>query len=324
MRRYISFFDLLGSKAAAISDPKRYRTMIIVFQKTARRLHEKFQGMKLELYIFSDCAYLECEDFVHLVKFLRELRECLLKEEIFFNAAVCEGKLDARAVGDKDQHFSIVDFQDGQVVKVYSLQSCFSGAGIYIDPDLMKIAEIREDIDKLCVESLYVNIDKFTGKKIFLRCLDVKFGRESVEFLQYILNMYVKCYIQDRRASRYYYTLFTTYIEEQKMGDFLKNKMEYIRVVISMLKYIENFEDKSVILLKLVDRLYAAGSEYYTGKKDAEDLNDKLCKPLSYIYENVKMDKLSNINEYSRIVINDRNKALLAEFCFWKKINDID
>lgn len=315
--------DLLGSKAAAISEPQRYREMIHDFQSIVENLYTKDKRKQIEVYVFSDCAYFESNNFDFLLRFLRNLREKLLFRGIFFNAAVCEGKLGAKMIIDKESQFSMVDFQNSQVVKVYSLQSCFSGAGIYIDPDLMNVEEIREHLCKMCVRSIYMHIDKFTGKKTFLKCIDVKFGKSSLELLQYILNMYVKCYVQDKRASRYYYTLFTTYIAEQSIDVFLKDDMKYIKEIIRIVGHIEDFQDRAIILLKLIDRIYTAKIEEYK-EVDSIDLNEKLLQPLDYIYKNTNLCRLYNISEYSREIINDRNKALLSEFCFWKKVNDCD
>ena len=317
---YIAFMDLLGSKAKAISEPQKYRFMIRDFQNTVQELYHKRKQATIKVYVFSDCAYFECDNFIALLTFLGELREKLLVQGIFFNAAICEGKLEDKIVGDK-KDFSMVDFWDSRVVKVYSLQSCFSGAGIYIDPDLRNNNKIKKSINELCVKSIYINIDRFSGKKTFSQCIDVKFQRNSLELLRYILNVYIRCYIQDIRASRYYFTLFVTYIEEQSIDVFAENDMECIKEIIRMTERIEKFEDRCIFLLKLIDRLYEAQKENSKKSDDLMDPNKALHYMLDYIYEETKLYKLYNIKEYSREVISDSNKALLAEFCFWKKIN---
>ena len=97
--------------------------------------------------------------------------------------------------------------------------------------------------------------------------------------------------------------------------------MECIKEIIRMTERIEKFEDRCIFLLKLIDRLYEAQKENSKKSDDLMDPNKALHYMLDYIYEETKLYKLYNIKEYSREVISDSNKALLAEFCFWKKIN---
>ena len=162
IKHYIAFMDLLGTKAMAIANPVQYRKIIEVFHNVIEQLCRKYNAVKI--YVFSDCAYFEDTNFENLCMLFKDMREQLLEKEICFNAAICEGALGARKTDSKK--YVIVDFNDEQVVKVYGLQSCFTGAGIYIDPYILNDKDIYMKSNRILVDSIYANIKIIIGGNI--------------------------------------------------------------------------------------------------------------------------------------------------------------
>lgn len=323
IKHYIAFMDLLGTKAMAIANPAQYRKIIEVFHNVIEQLCRKYNAVII--YVFSDCAYFEDTNFENLCMLFKDMREQLLEKEICFNAAICEGALGARKTDSKK--YVIVDFNDEQVVKVYGLQSCFTGAGIYIDPYILNDKDIYMKSNRILVDSIYANINKEDGKFIYRNCKDIKFQRNSEGLLQFILNLYVKTYLLDRRAARYYYTIYATYINEQGIDDFLDDKMRLINLIINSVQKLYDYDGKVIILMLLINRLYDAMEKKLVEKNrkacpiDLDDVNDELYESLSYIYENAEMEKVCNIRDISSEVISNKNKSLFADFLI-KKMKD--
>lgn len=312
--------DLLGTKAMATAKSFQYRKTIEVFHNVIERLRGEYDTV--EVYVFSDCAYLEDTNFEKLCMFFKDMRERLLEKEICFNAAICEGTLDARKKGN--EKYVIVDFIDEQVVKVYGLQSCFTGAGIYIDPCIWKDKDIYMKSNEILVDSIYANINKEDGKFIYRSCKDIKFQRNTEELLQFILNLYVKTYLLDRRAARYYYTIYATYINEQGIDDFLDGEMKLINLVINSIQKLYDYDGKIIILMLLINHLYDAMEKKIKEENEGEcpidldEVNDELYESLSCIYEKCQMEKVYNIRDISSEVISDKNKLLFANFLIKK------
>lgn len=307
--------DLLGTKAMAVANSNQYRRIIKKFHNVIKKLCKEYNT--IQVYVFSDCAYFEATDFEKICMFFKEMREDLLVEEICFNAAICSGKLKARKEGMKDDRYVIVDFINEEVVTVYSMQSGFTGAGIYIDPNILNKKAVRSVADKILVDSIYAYISKSDSKLIFKKCKDIKFQRSSEEFIQFILNLYVKNYFLDRRASRYYYTIYTTYINEQEIDSFLENDMKLIKLIINSIQKLCDYDGKINIVLILINKLYNA-KKYRREDEDVIEINEELYEPLSYIYDNFHLEKMFNIRDISNIIISDANKLLLTDFLIKK------
>lgn len=315
IENYIAFMDLLGTKAMAAADSEQYRYTIEAFHKIVNHLCNEYKST--EVYVFSDCAYFQESQFERFCMFFKDMREKLLEKEICFSAAICKGTLQAKKSGKKKDKFIIVDFLNNEVVNAYSLQSRFTGAGICIDPDILKNPNCSVLSEQLLIDSVYANISKSDGKLVFKKCKDIRFQRSAESLLQFILNLYVKTYILDRRAARYYYTIYATYIGEQEIATFLDDDMKLITTIIDSIKKICDFDGKKVIIFLLINRLYNAWTCKNKQKK-LDEVNEELYDVLSYIYENMQMDQVYNIREVSSEIISDTNKLLFADFLIMK------
>ena len=96
---YIGFFDMLGIQSVAEYDYDEYRKSLEIFQEKIQFICEvevrKHPNNKIQIYNFSDCAYIESTSLIQLIDFYSMLRSELFIDGIFFNAALCEGSLNA-------------------------------------------------------------------------------------------------------------------------------------------------------------------------------------------------------------------------------------
>lgn len=314
MNSYIAFMDILGTKAVAIANPILYRTQIRCFHDCISKVLKKYTNVKC--YVYSDCAYFMSDSLAHICKCFILLREDLLSHRICFNAAICEGDL---GVSNKNIEQSIIlDFEKESVVKVYSMQSCFSGAGIYLDSDLVKKkAKLLKDIP--ISKSLYKNINKYSGSDDYFECFDLGFGRISDHFIKNILIMYLKCYLSDKRAARYYYTPYTTYLRGLDIDSYMKTN----NTVVTILEIVKNVPDENIqniFVLILINCIYDAEKNTLLDSTDLFEINIKLKEILDFIYEHSELKKVNNIKEYSEAIISNENKMLIVDYCMDRKI----
>lgn len=312
MSNFIAFMDILGTKATAIANPVLYREQIEWFHDCIEIVLKRYGHIKC--YVYSDCAYFSCRDLKELCKGFILLREDLFSHRICFNAAICEGELcELRKNINKSL---IIDFKNKSVVDVYSKQSRFSGAGIYIDPDLIKREEIS--LKDLTVKSLYKSINKYDGTDTYLECFDLKFGRISVQFIKNILIMYLRCYLSDKRAARYYYTPYTTYLRGLDIDCFTK-EFDTIEMVLELIVKIDDKVISNVFVLILINCIYDAKKETLPQFDDLSEINIKLQEVLDFIYKRTNLDSVNNIKEYSKEIISNENKMLLVDYLLNKK-----
>lgn len=151
-----------------------------------------------------------------------------------------------------------MDFRKAEAVTVYKLQSCYCGAGIYLDDPVINDLRSCGTKERLFVDSIYASIEKTSGKFIYRKCKDIGFSKKSNELLQFILNLYIKTYILDKRAARYYLATYATYINGQETDSLLGDQMEAIKMIVEAANKIYDRNDKIVMGLLLINRLYEA------------------------------------------------------------------
>jgi hypothetical protein len=196
---YIAFLDLLGIKSIASLNNELYFNNIKKFQQATEICSNAFIKSKYQIRVFSDCAYIECENITDLFKYLQNLRHTLFLDEIFFNAAVTTGTLRCSTT-KKNEELICINFESKDTVKVYSMQTTFFGIGIYVDPNL---AEILDETTKtFCIASSYCS--NYNNENIynnFNNYFDIKYKEITINLIKYILMNYIKTISLNKKAA---------------------------------------------------------------------------------------------------------------------------
>ncbi|MDE6605130.1 MAG: hypothetical protein K2K85_03800 [Clostridia bacterium] len=307
-KTFIAFFDLLGVKSTAEYDFKLYFNYINRFQS---HLQDLVKGHnEVEIYAFSDCAYLESESLSSLLQILRDLRRVLFLERIYFNAAVTEGSLNATKKSGEKIDFTL--FKSASTVKVFSLQVNFTGIGIFIDEHIKKY--MKGNLKKLLIESAYcVNFEP-KGISTFNKFLDVKFIEVSNQLLKYLIEQYLSTMTLNVKASRYYLSAINTLINQVDFDDL----GEFIDEIYSLF-YKDTFATAFLpIDLMFINAIYNGFREKHEGQinlldeynnfSDISRVLDKVIKK-SYLVKGIVDLRLQ-----SDCLISKDNKHLLANY----------
>ena len=306
-KTFIAFFDLLGVKSIAEFNFKLYYEHINIFQSHLSELAKKYQG--IEIYAFSDCAYLESKSIRELIQLLRELRRVLFVERIYFNAAVTVGSLKAKKHTQKQNDFTM--FQSSDTVKVFSSQVSFTGIGILIDEEAKK--EIDGDLRKQLIKSAYcVNFDP-NGISTFKEFTDVKYLDTSVELLEYLIKKYLSTLTLNVKAARYYISAIITFIRQLDFSDLVDN---YIKIM-----YAKQYRDQFISALLPIDLLFinAIYDGYDEKLEFITDLNivNKVTDALDIVISKSYLTKgIVDLRLQSDSIISKTNKNLLSEYLF--------
>lgn len=312
MGNYIAFFDLLGIKAIESYNSELYFDNIKSFQYVLKECSNILSTTKYQIRAFSDCAYVECNDIGLLFEYLISLRETLFLKQIFFNAAVTEGTLDSPTHIENNDNIVCISFKSHETVKVYSMQTAFSGVGIYIDPNVY--AKLSQTLrDKYTIKSAYCVYDKEESYNKFELYCDLKYNDITPHHIKFLLMNYLKTIALNKKASRYYLSAILTCINQISFENLTKQYLDlFLNVDIrSMNKTI--FHDLLPIHLMLINRLYDSYNELTPCKglnpnHNLEEYLDKITKnsPLHEGFDNLQF--------YSDRLLSKENKYQFTDY----------
>lgn len=328
---YISYLDLLGIKAVAAFDYESYFEHVVDFQKEIINCqrNNKWQGRnKVCVYMFSDCAYLESNDFYALCSFVNNLRMSLLRNGIFFNAAITEGSLGADIINE-NAVCGIV-FQNKDTVKVCTLQNTFGGVGIKIDDKIIEKLPKNSQYSNLIAKSCFCVWDgKDSNYKKFSQFYDVKYNQKNIDKILFIMiNEFLKTAYIDKRAARYYFSSMKTCTSQMTLSEIC----EFIDMLVKYKLQKNMLQCLKPLYYFLVNSVYDL--VYFKCKKDLQfKLDDEYDLSLSFKENNVSikeyLDNLTaffftngfsdNLGEISDCLISNRNKFIMSIFY----INDV-
>ncbi len=303
---YIGYLKLLGTKVLAQNDEKKYKEVIEDFNIVLEDMIQNYS--EVEIYSFNDCAYFEVQKENMLLSFCRCLREKLIEKEIFFNAAICKGEL--KRDSSNSDNKALVKFLDPSVVKVYGMQSSFSGIGYYLDKEIIKDFD-EEEIKNNIVQSIYTICSPESDDFNYRECYDISYGREIGIILETILKNYVKTCIMRRRASRYYITPYTTFLQKitiEKNDDGEK----IIDLVMKYAKLIDSRRDRLVLIMILINKIY--NESYPDHNVNPNEINYDIQYDLEKIISAVDYKSLTELYKIEDCVLSRRNKNLLSNF----------
>lgn len=316
---FIAYFDLLGVRAMADVSFELYNSNI-------KTLHYKFNQIlsghnQIGTYSFSDCAYLCSNNLNELIDVISKLREALFYKKIFFNAAVTSGDLGATIVNKKDNQISAY-FESSNTAKVFSMQTKFTGVGIYLDP------KIIADNSDIVVHSAFcsnLNLNNFEFN--FIPYLDVKYSNVSTELIKYIINTYIYTIVLNEKAARYYLSALCTCLRQL---DFDKIIDEYVPAIYSCRKA----NDKLLRAYLPIDLMFveAIYSSYESKEKSGDeglyfvdDVNEHppIQESLNRIINQSLLKRgVSNINSFSDNLISSASQYCLSQFIALNSVMD--
>lgn len=211
---YIAFLDLLGTKDLSFSDSDRYFEVTIDFANELRSSQHK----GCNIYCFSDCAYIKSDTFQNIVDCLVQLREGLLKNKVYFTAAISGGDLGVKEFDSSESNLGGCIFTDSSISRVYTLQSSLKGIGILID-DQIKNNEIYRHTAQYIFRNYFIpdisnpnQIKDFRDVLFFdkerLRAYDSDYVATFNDYWSYILSSAIQSNLKSNRFGRYYVSLF--------------------------------------------------------------------------------------------------------------------
>lgn len=329
-KSYIAYFDLLGIKAIADFNFSLYYGYIKVFHEELSKIIKTCKNTKV--YSFSDCAYMESSDLNELLDVLVSLRKSLILNQIFFNAALTEGKLNAKINSSnvssaRESIFTL--FESADVVKAFSMQVNYSGIGVFVDASILNNLDknMKNKIENRLVDSAFcTSLDLKSGEFSFRAYKDVKYFDVTIDLVKYIIENYITTMTLNVRASRYYLSALYTCLNQLDFNILTK---EYIPEVYKKIR--ENKMVLDALLpvdLIFINALYCSYKEieHRGGEQrlSAEHINKvpKIKESLRTIIQNSSLRYgKSNINELSDYLICKEGKNLLARFIAYTEMN---
>ena len=319
MENYIAFFDLLGIKAIASYNKELYFENINSFQCALKLCSKHLIETRYQIRAFSDCAYIECNNITKLFDFFNDLRSTLFLKHIFFNAAITQGTLSSPPPKN-DNAYICISFNSPDTVKVFSMQTSFSGIGIYIDPALYK--NLNKDIqNKYVIKSAYCIYEKDELYNKYESYYDLKYQHISPTLAKYLLMNYIETIALNKKASRYYLSALITCFNQLSYKELTTHYIDLFLNVnfLSTNKII--FYDLLPIHLMLINRLYNSYYDIPENKHNSPnyDISDKIDNIINH---SALKEGFDNLLLYSDKLISKKNKYLLANYMSMKMLED--
>ena len=317
---YIGFFDMLGIQSVAEYDYDEYRKSLEIFQEKAQFICEneakKLPKEQIQIYIFSDCAYVESTSLNQLLDFYSQLRSELFINEIFFNAALSEGSLNAKI--NKNKLVKSAIFESTNTVKVYQMQSRYKGIGITVDKEVVN--KYKEQIGNKLVKSIF---QPNASELNFIEYWDIKYNRPNSEGLSLLLiikdliSIYSRLKRFNSNASRYYISAISTLILQLDKSelvienDYDLKETEITKYILSLNSDIDVSYNLFFLLFinVLFDRICGNGKN---------SLQEEACFNLLDNFKQIKNTNLlrefEEIPKIPKSILNTRNKELLSVY----------
>ncbi len=310
MGNYISFFDLLGTKAIASYNPKLYFENINSFQQALQGCSSILENSNFQIKAFSDCAYVESNDLALLLEYLQNLREILFMKQIFFNAAVTKGQLKSPIQDNTNERIVCVSFRSPETVKVFTMQSQFYGIGVFIDRQMCS-DDCKTVWQKYIVNSAYCIGETDGVYNKFAPFYDLKYNSVSLQLVKFLLMNYLKTITLNKKAARYYLSALLTCINQLSYDSLVG---EYLPLFSNKSVFDSNktlFNDMIPIHLMLINRLYNS----FVQSNPKQSPNSGIGEQLDKIIENSALGSgFDNLQIYSDELISKENKYHLTDY----------
>lgn len=305
--RFIAYMDLLGVKSIAAYSPNEYYQTIEIYQNIMSECILNLPNQLLtDVYMFSDCAYLESEVLPDLIFLLRKIREELMLRGIFFNAVVTQGALNAKSKIENNVLNSI-RFLSRDTVEVYNKQVSFTGVGISVDQKLINEPNIADYIVKSCY-NVFTSDDK-DKYKVFVEYFDVKYSTDNKITLGFIIKRFIETFCLDSRAARYYLSGIVTIMRSMSLDEL--NKCSGLVFSESILEHSYIQSNFSTIQIVYIDCLLNQIRE-----NQIINLNNlsEIAKEIDSLIANSVLKKgVEDLHRYLPCILNNENKFILSK-----------
>lgn len=305
--RFIAYMDLLGVKSIAAYSPNEYYQTIEIYQNIMSEYILNLPNQLLtDVYMFSDCAYLESEVLPDLIFLLRKIREELMLRGIFFNAVVTQGALNAKSKIENNVLNSI-RFLSRDTVEVYNKQVSFTGVGISVDQKLINEPNIADYIVKSCY-NVFTSDDK-DKYKVFVEYFNVKYRTDNKITLGFIIKRFIETFCLDSRAARYYLSGIVTIMRSMSLDEL--NKCSGLVFSESILEHSYIQSNFSTIQIVYIDCLLNQIRE-----NQIINLNNlsEIAKEIDSLIANSVLKKgVEDLHRYLPCILNNENKFILSK-----------
>lgn len=220
----ISFFDLLGTKAAARNGIEKYEKLIGDFKNSIDISTSHFSDND-RIWIYSDNAYVKTASVETMLLFYEKLRLQLIPKGIFFTAAIDIGDMKPDEINKYKPYQRGAYFLGSDTTNIYARQAQLGGIGIDCGPN------IRNELDDtICISYFY----KTPECKELQQFYDIKYSTGEVTLLEYILTTLIKTRFCDQRASRYYLSAVISILRSLDYTKKTLSDINYISKLCSM------------------------------------------------------------------------------------------
>lgn len=289
---YIAYFDLLGTTELAQNDHTAFFNSLVTFRNTITYCAKDLK-VQDGIYFFSDCAFVETDDFDRLIKYLFELRRRMLEEGYYLVGAIGPGSLEATGPFPKqkqgresrsrkasraenstdpvDHRREIVHghFFSSDVVPVYALQNQLKGIGFCLHPKLLDLGRQKKFIVESC--HLPANDNRIPQSFPDLRLTAQEL---SYDLLSKFLKYFYRAKLKSKKYARYYISFLVTALQSIDFGgvDTKKSYKDQGYAILEILfgpRFDKNFGDVpgvEFVYFTLLDRAYDSDNQALVSK----------------------------------------------------------
>lgn len=280
-RKYVAFFDLLGTKNLSV-DEEAYYDNIQFLQKRIIDFSTllKHDNNVSNIGFFSDSCYVESYNINLLIDFLVNLRDDLITQNMFFNAAIVES--DKNHNSDSFMYYtnnndnsklnnkvSGIMFYDTSVAKAYIEQNRFKGIGISFrfntnNADLLQKNKLN------LIKSTYMENHKDIYKTNTYNDFRISPTKDLEEpWISKIIESYYLACCDNSRYGKYYISLLENILYSSDNANLHwnqeLNKFDYGPLIYNILLDIVTDRSKyemltgiDILAFSLVDRIYSS------------------------------------------------------------------
>ncbi|WP_321480582.1 hypothetical protein [uncultured Bacteroides sp.] len=250
MNSYVAYIDLLGIKDMAKYSVEAYYNAIESFTcelDTCTSVFEKKEYKNSFVYYFSDCAFIQCENFDALFTYMINLRYRLIQKNspLMFTAAIEVNISDkntdqALKKQNNSKYINGISFANKNICSVYVLQNNFKGIGIFIDDQvLIEWEKTLRAKDKFLV----FDKEQYISKSFFFPTIysqnpvcyyDLKLTKPELEtvYFENVLRRYHSADFKNKKYGRFYLSYLANWIVSELYYYKQKEKKEDINLLL--------------------------------------------------------------------------------------------